>query len=70
MDFKTKSFMLVLLLLLIVGIGSVSASDIGDGNNTLCSDMPTTPNNDACSNHVLTISLENSQGGFKLSDKS
>ena len=52
MDFKTKSFMLIVLLLLIVGIGSVSASDIGGANNTMCSDISTTPNNDL----ILTYS--------------
>lgn len=61
MDFKTKSFMLVLLLL-IVGIGSVSASDIGGANNTMCSDISTTPNNDLCSDNVLTISVDDFQG--------
>ena len=67
MDIKTKSIILVLLLL-IVGISGVSASDIDTNNNASCYYMSAVSDNDLNHDDVLTIDSKDFQEENNASD--
>lgn len=60
MNFKIKSFILIFLLL-VIGMGVISASEVNDDNITLSENISSVPNDDSYHGDVLSVDLDDFQ---------